>query len=103
MPTLKARRAKPRVKPQSRGLSLEDALLRVDSRVAKLLSVFYAELARAQQAGDKQGVQDLHRAIADAMRGEPDGDIDMPLMEALRQRDAAKRKKRRRASRTKST
>ena len=62
-------------------ITLADALSRVDNpRLASSLSVFYAELARAQADGDQEAIQYVRSAIAEAMRGVPDGEIDMPLI-----------------------
>jgi hypothetical protein len=77
----------------SRELTLKEALLRVDNpHIAESLSLFYAHLARAQAEQDKEGIDYIRGAIAEAMQGVPDGPIDMPLSVALRK---LKRKRRR--------
>lgn len=84
-------------------LTLQDAIEQVsDPITAQSLSIFFAELSRAQLAGDKEMVREANRAIAEAMRGMPEGDFDMPLLTALRQRDKKRRRLKgaERASRT---
>jgi hypothetical protein len=74
-------------------VTLAEALERIDNPgLASSLSVFYAELARAQAEGDRDGVAYARSAIAEAMRGVPEGDIDVPLLPRLRKR--VKRRKR---------
>lgn len=83
------RRNRPKAK---RELTLEEALERVDPEVARSLSVFYAEMARAHQAGDQEMVEYARSAIAEAMRGMPEKNFDMPLLTAIRQRDRKRRR-----------
>ncbi len=62
-------------------LTLVEALNRIsDPSLASSLSVFYADLARAQLDDDAEGVQYARNAIAEAMRGIPAGEIDRPLL-----------------------
>jgi hypothetical protein len=68
-------------------LTLDEALKRVDNpELAHSLSIFFSELALAQAEGDHEMVREANRAIAEALRGDPDGPIDMPLLTALRRR-----------------
>jgi hypothetical protein len=74
-------------------ITLAEALERVDDpTLASSLSVFYAELARAQTEGDRQGADYARRAIAEAMRGVPEGEIDLPLLPLLRRRANARKR-----------
>ena len=74
-------------------LTLADALKRVDDPdMSKHLSFFFAELSRFQVEGDEEGIRESHRAIAEVMRGLPEGEIDVPLLQALRKR--SKKRKR---------
>ena len=84
-----SRRRRPSAK---RELTLTEALDRVEPFLAKSLSVFYAEMARAQESGDQETVEYVKRAIAEAMRGVPEGEIDEPLMTAIRRRDRKARR-----------
>ena len=83
------RRSRPRRK---RELTLSEALERFDPEFAKYLSVFYAEMDRAHKAGDQETVGYTRSAIAEALRGVPEGEIDEPLMTALRRRDRKARR-----------
>jgi len=73
-------------------LTLSEALERVDPELATYLSIFYAEMAKAQTEGDEETVAYTRSAIAEAMRGVPQGPIDMPLQSAIRRRDRRKRR-----------
>ena len=92
MSSARVRRARPK-DHGIEGLTLHEALQRVDEPfLADSLSVFFAHLARFQREGDEEGVHEARRAIAEAMRGVPDGPIDMPLLPALRERDKKRRR-----------
>jgi hypothetical protein len=66
--------------PARAALTLDEALLRVDNpHIAEALSVLFAHLSRAQAQEDSEGVKYVQRAIIEAMRGDPDEPIDMPL------------------------
>jgi hypothetical protein len=87
-----------KTQPSARSFSSDDvtlaeALERVDNpRLAASLSVFYAELARAQTDDDREGADYARRAIAEAMRGVPHQGIDRPLMPLLRKRGKKRRR-----------
>jgi hypothetical protein len=70
-------------------LSLNEALDRVrEPGLSSSLSVFFAELARAQRENDPEGIHEARRAIAEALEGPRPGPIDFPLSFALRSRKA---------------
>jgi hypothetical protein len=74
-------------------LTLEEALRRIDDpSLANSLSIFFAELARAQLDNDREGIREANRAILEAMRGVPDGPIDAPLLPLLRKRPPKSRR-----------
>ena len=79
MPRTKTRLRRRSTSRSNGEITLTEALARVDQDMAGHLSFFYAELARAQREGDDEGVEYTRSAIAEAMRGVPDGDIDVPL------------------------
>jgi hypothetical protein len=87
MPRLKSPRTRASSPRDGDDLTLAEALLRCnDPRTSEWLSVFYAHLARAQANGDEEGIAYLRQAIAEAMRGEPAGEIDEPLLPLRRHR-----------------
>src|SRR4051794_3638537 len=86
--TIPPRRKRPASK---KDLTLQAALDRVnDPIVAESLSVFFAELSRAQLAGDEVMIREANRSIAEAMGGVPKGEFDEPLVTALRKRDSGR-------------
>jgi hypothetical protein len=77
---------------KTKELSLEEALKRVtDPDIAECLSSFFAELSRAQRAGDEEMIREANRSIIEAMRGVHDGEFDEPLLTALRKRKPHRR------------
>jgi hypothetical protein len=78
---------------KTKDLSLQEALDRVtDPALAEHLSVYFAELSRAQLAGDREMIREVNRGIAEALRGEPEGEIDEPLLPLRRKRIRKQRK-----------
>jgi hypothetical protein len=74
-------------------LTLQQALERLnDAEVADSLSLFFATLARAQRERDEVMIHESNRAIAEAMRGMPEGEFDEPLLPLRRKRMAKRRR-----------
>jgi len=79
------------------GLTLDEALLRIqDPDDARSLSVFFAELERAQREGDSVMMREARRAISLVLRAPSKASDDLPLMSALRAREAKGQRRARR-------